>query len=404
MHMRVKIGFFLLLLTVVFGWTGCGDFEYTANLISDKDLEKYLEKKYDSEFTMTARVVTPFSEEDEGDESHSSIRYTFVDESGMESHIYRTCRYNMGGTRYYEYTDDYQVMYLRNHPELIADLYQGGFTIECETEMTEDKYATATYFVVIENSDEVRDAMTLVMDVLQNMEPLPDSGYEPGPGGIYGIEAERPKVRLKHWAFEQTVMTNVEYSFPTESLVFDKNPLEETSKAVEIMSEYAAAKYAGYGPGWEEHLKESKAYSISQVFYRGETMRFSLEYEDDYDCYVIDSREAMPQNNEFYIREIAWLAEDLGFAEEVTKDSVSFIKGTREVVFRRDGELVLCTINGQPYEYEGYYTCQTGDYSERNTLPIAVLTESDLKEIFGIRFEIDQVLERAIVSANTFEE
>ena len=202
MNVRAKVGVFLIALTAILCWTGCGDWEYTANLISDKDLEEYLEEMYDSEFTMTERLVTPFNEEYEGDESHSSIRYTFEDEDGMESHIYRTCRYNMGGTRYYEYTDDYQVMYLRNHPELIADLYNGGFAVECETEMTDDEYASATYYIVIENSNDVSAAMTLVMDVLQNMEPLPDSGYEPGPGGIFGIEVERPKVRLKHWAFE----------------------------------------------------------------------------------------------------------------------------------------------------------------------------------------------------------
>ncbi len=403
MHMRVKISFFLILLTAVLCWTGCDDLEYTANLISDKDLEEYLEKKYDSEFTMTARVVTPFSEADEGDESHSSIRYTFVDEAGMESHIYRTCRYNMGGTRYYEYTDDYQVMYLRNHPELIEDLYNGGFSVECDMEMTDDKYASATYFIVIENSDDVSAAMTLVMDVLQNMEPLPDSGYDPGPGGIYGIEAERPKVRLKHWAFEQTVMTRVEYPFPTKSLVFAMNPLEETSKAVEIMSEYAAAKYAGYGPGWEERLKDSKAYSISQVFYQGNSFRNVLNYSEEFGCYVIESTEAIPQQNEYYIQRIGWIAEDLGFVEEITDEAVSFSKGTQEIVFRRDGELVLCTINGQPYEYEGYYIYQVGDYTQRDDLPEALLTERDLEAIFGIRFEIDQVLERAIVSADSFE-
>ena len=132
-------------------------------------------------------------------------------------------------------------------------------------------------------------------------------------------------------------------------------------------------------------------------------MRSDLEYEGEYNCYVIDTREAMPQDNEFYIREIGWLAEDLGFAEEITEESIFFSKGTREVIFQRNGEQVLCTINGQPYEYEGYYIYQTGDYSERNSLPIAVLTERDLEAMFGICFEIDQVLERAIASADDFE-
>lgn len=372
---RLIYGAFLLTITLFLGLCGCGS---DHNEISAEELTAYLENKYQEKFTLKS------SEEFSPNGKRSDTRYTFESASGINCHISKVYGGGFIGYRY-SYREDYPVMYLREHPDLIAELSEGNF--EVDRTDADDGYCFETEYVLyLDSYDEIEPILVFIDLFLAGAEAIPDSGYTLSD---YEIISLRPGITVGIREDGVFYPLAVSYRYPTESnsdTGCKEDFLEGTQETyVKLVREGHLSETLS-----EDLMNLYPASAICDITYQDEIVISSMVYHRESGEYALDQSCTEYESCEFYPDRLGGLLRTLGWSEKVSKRSVVWSKGTDEVElclkgYGKNKTEMYCFKNGEEYQVCGRLAWQSG------ANPIVTLTESDLQYLFGMDFEFDQM-------------
>lgn len=372
MRRFIYILYIFAIIPVILGLCGCTN---KPKEISEEALTTYLEKKYNDTFTLKdCKKFSPHKGTD--------ILYTFESGSGIICHISKV--YSGGFMGYtYSYQEDYPTMYLRKYPELLAQLMEGDF--EAERIDTDNHYCFASnYILYFESYEEIETALEYIDDFLEKAQAIPDSGYIVPDKKITQI---RPGITIG--IKENNYQFGVYYHYPTEHL-FDKKSvndfLENAQDAyVKLVREGKLSETLS-----AEVLTKHPAPAIRNITFRDETVIDCVVYRKENSEYVIDQSCIEYKGCPFYPDKLATPLRTLGWSVKLSKRSIIWSKDADEVELCLKGYgmnhmQLHCFKNGKEYSMRGRLLWQSG------TNPIVTMSESDLKYLFGMEFQFNQV-------------
>lgn len=372
MRRFIYILYIFAIILVILGLYGCTN---KPKDISEETLTAYLEKKYNDTFTLKDRKeFSPHKGTD--------TLYTFESGSGIICHVSK--EYSGGFLGYtYSYQEDYPTMYLREYPELIAELLEGDF--EAERIDTDNNYCfESKYILYFESYEEIELILEYIDAFLEKAQAIPDSDYTIPDRKI---TQKRPNVTIG--MKENNYQFGVYYHYPTEHF-FDresKNDFLEGAQDTYVrlvregkLSETLSA----------EVLTKHPASAIRNITFHDETIIDSMVYRKEISEYVIDQSCIEYKDCPFYPDKLAALLKTLGWSVKISDRSIIWSKGADEVELCLKGygmnhTQLHCFKNGKEYSVRGQLLWQSG------TNPIVTLSESDLKYLFGMEFTFDQV-------------
>lgn len=372
MQKIIPVFFLYTMIAAMLFLCSCGN---TQKDISIETLNSYLEKKYNDTFTLIE--CNDFSEKKGND-----TLYTFESSSGISCHIAKEYSGGFLGYRY-SYTEDYPVMYLRAHPELIAGLSTRNF--EMERIDTDDQYCfDSKYVLYFNNYEEIEKALETIDTFLETATAIPDSPYSIPEGEI---TQKRPVITIN--TKECSTSFGVSYHYPSEQHPEAKQKDEFLKHAqnsyIQLVRE---KKLSETLPA--DLLQKHPAPAIRDIRFQNETVIDCMVYRRQINEYCIDQSCTEYGDCKFYPEKLDALLKKLGWNTKISKRSVTWDKDSDEITLCLKGyginnTQLHCFKNGKEYSVRGRLLWQNG------TNPIVTLSESDLKYLFGMNFTFDQV-------------
>lgn len=372
MHRFIYILYIFAIIPVILGLCGCTN---KPKELSEEALTTYLEKKYNDTFTLKdCKKFSPHKGTD--------TLYTFESGSGILCHISKV--YSGGFMGYtYSYQEDYPTMYLRKYPERIAQLMEGDF--EAERIDTDNHYCfESNYILYIDGYKQIEGALDFIDTFLEHAEAIPDSDYIIPD---HEITQRRPDITI---GIKETNTTlEAYYHYPT------KNNSDGGKK--EDFLENTQNKYVTLVR--EGHISETlsarvlekyPASAIRNITFHGNTVIDCMVYRKQNEEYCMNQSCTNYMNCLFYPDKLDTLLTTLGYKTTISKRSILWSKGTDEVElclkgYSRNNQQLHCFKNGKEYSMRGRLLWQSG------TNPIVTMSESDLKYLFGMEFQFDQI-------------
>lgn len=339
------------------------------NEISEDGLLNFLEDKYSADFTLV-----------DSETLDSDIRFTFEDENDIEFHVYK--EYNQGMFGYsYNYCDDYQVKYLREHTELLDDIFAGDYEIERRD--TFNHYESTDYALVFNNYADIAPAIEFLANFLSNVTPFSNNEYI---GSEQKIRSERISFSIANPSM--TFNPNIYFFYPSTDYLFDRDidsEIDNLQKAyVKCVREDKIDEQLPI-----EVLEKYPAQKITNVKFDDKIIFEEMYYNEQLGEYVMNEGCVYKDGRDFYCEELARLAELAGWNEMEPGDSfkISWIRGTDVVDIKSEGSAdwtLLFYTNNRELILSRPITYRTG------SSPYFMLSESELQALFGIHFEINQ--------------
>ena len=286
-------------ILVILGLYGCTN---KPKDISEEALTAYLEKKYNDTFTLKDRKeFSPHKGTD--------TLYTFESDSGIICHVSK--EYSGGFLGYtYSYQEDYPTMYLREYPELIAELLEGDF--EAERIDTDNNYCfESKYILYFESYKEIEIVLEYIDAFLEKAQAIPVSDYAIPDRKI---TQKRPDVTIG--MKENNYQFGVYYHYPTEHF-FDKesknNFLEGAQDTyVGLVREGKLSETLS-----AEVLMKHPAPAIRNITFHDEPIIDSMVYRKEISEYVIDQSCIEYKDCPFYPDKLAALLKTLGWSPKI---------------------------------------------------------------------------------------
>lgn len=161
------------------------------------------------------------------------------------------------------------------------------------------------------------------------------------------------------------------------------------------ISKVYSGGFMGYTYSYQEdyptmYLRKYPAPAIRNITFRDETVIDCVVYRKENSEYVIDQSCKEYKGCPFYPDKLATPLRTLGWSIKLSKRSIIWSKDADEVelCLKRYGMNHMqlhCFKNGKEYSMRGRLLWQSG------TNPIVTMSESDLKYLFGMEFQFDQV-------------
>lgn len=169
--MKRFISFVLCIITFMLVFTGC------RKDMNEEEVMKYLENRYHQTFTPVSSEKYPREERNYLDErvepvtttyvgGHDDIADIYMDENGLEFHVYHFLRY--GVVNSWVVTDDYCVQKLISQPELYAPLEESEFDFKYFNTIGMDEERHAGFYVTVSDYEDIRPVAELAFSVVQN--------------------------------------------------------------------------------------------------------------------------------------------------------------------------------------------------------------------------------------------
>lgn len=346
--------------------TSCGN----RNEVTEKEAASFMRNTYDKKFKVKS---------DETD-SDSNIIYELEDEDGIECSMLLKRTSQLFGYNYYVY-EDYQAQYVFSRPEMYEDLENGGF----ETERISDLFSQKSGFkLYIDSFEEVAPAVELAYSVIGAAEPISVEEYELSYDYSYPENQEKDIISLPATIFivyANGDKTIEQVNFPTD-LECEERGLQDIVDSAEKAYVEAVRRGDIEETLGDEILNSHYAEKICSITYNGEPLICDMHYSEEWGEYFFWEGGGETEECKVYYRELSSLLETLGWTTQCSEYSVLWEKDGRTVSVSLSENRLSCAKDGEAYTAFGEI-----DVSWK-TLK---LTERDMRELFGIEFEFDQV-------------
>lgn len=390
MKVKSKLILFLVCIVSMILLTGCNKYK----VMEGSEVTDYLSERYGGEFEMVSMEQKDRCDRDYLDPKMEMLNtknsdvnedkdyiYTIKDEKGVEFHLVGFKMYGWGS--YYRYTDDYCVQVIKSNAALDDALEALGYPYTYYNEIGYNEMAQAYFAVEITSFDDVAGVVTDIYEMLTDVTFV--TPYKDYPDEEYSVCGIRPCIRLTSqgteiWRMyfsgvEAKELSSVEYQIR----LAERNYVDIV-RGGGIKEALAAEVLLTYGPGM-----------ISDVSYQGKDVPICLynaigylEHIESDNYMVVDGAIKKDDLEErVYYEELCILLSAVGYQTFFTENAVTWTKDDNVVVISAKGYEYSCMHNGEKYEAEG---------SISHNLK---LTEKDMQELFGIRYEIDKIAETA---------
>ncbi len=383
----------ILSLCVLCTLTACGKYRKAEK----SDAIEYIENRYQTEIqsiTETKRdrnqrecldtSASPYSNDsfDYDERDNADIIFEIEDKNGIHFHMVQMYQYGWVG--YYRITEDYLVQLLRSKPELYENLENSPYRCRYVNTIGADDIPHAGFELFLSNFEDVRPAVTLAYEsIMQENALLPDTEAIPE-----YLSAHNLIPRITFIAGEKTTLGNIQYRTTGNA---ERDDLQEYIRILEqeyvqqvrngtISEELSKDILNTYGPK-----------QITEVYYAGNKIpNFRIYYgrdktlETDWDCYIVWDNDKKTEDCDIYYDDLDRLLTSVGYHMTCDKDSITWTNDQHSVTIRGNNKNRICMHNGEEYQPEGIL----------NTA-LVKFTEKDLRELFGIRLEIDKIAETA---------
>ncbi len=165
----------------------------------------YLTKIYGKEFKLSERCRLPGCHPNE-----YRKYYLFKDPDGIECHVFFDVEHSTDGW-HYDVTEDYQVKYLENHPEIYSSLAEGNRDVKLESRDF-SFHSMAKLVVHYSDYDDISSAVNFASDKLSSVSRI----YDPSPDpiileGPISIKSETVKVVFRPYGADDGENFNEPY-------------------------------------------------------------------------------------------------------------------------------------------------------------------------------------------------
>ncbi len=170
--MKRFVLFVLFIITFSFIFTGC------RKDLNEEEVLKYLKNRYHQTFTLVSSKKYPREERNYLDERVEPITTTYgagnkddivdiyMDENGIEFHVYHFFRYGIAGN--WLVTDDYCVQKLISQSELYAPLEESEFDFKYFNTIGMDEERYAGFYVTVSEYEDIRPVAEVAFEAVQN--------------------------------------------------------------------------------------------------------------------------------------------------------------------------------------------------------------------------------------------
>lgn len=385
-----KIIFFLVCMTSMVLLSGCNKYQE----MEGREVTDYLSERYGGKFEIVSVEQKDRCDRDYLDaemeklnEKNSDVNedkdyiYTIKDENGVEFHLVGFKMYGFGS--YYRYTDDYCVQAVKAKDTLDDALDALGFPYTYYNEIGYYDSPQAYFEVEIANFADVAGVVTDIYEMLTDEAFI--TPYKSYPDEEYSVYGVRPTINvtsqgIEIWRMyfpevEDDEMDSVEYQIR----LAERNYADKVREG-SIKEELATEVLLTYGPR-----------TILDVSYQGKDVPICLYNAINYlehiesDDYMVADGAIKKDNLEerVYYEELCILLSAVGYKTVFSEDAVTWTKDGNVVTIAAKGYEYSCTHNGEKYVAEGSIS-----HSMK-------LTEKDMQELFGIRYQIDKIAETA---------
>lgn len=356
-----------MILPVMLSFLLCGCETYNDR--NEKQAEGFLEDYYDRDFTFISSEVT---------EEKKDKLYVFEDEDGIECHFYMEYMTGVFNGQYYS-REDYQAMYFLAHPELYEDIQSGKWQVTEDS--IDEYYSEAGLLLKYYSYEDIEEAVEFVYSELSEI----DSVFKgDGFSEESGIDSVYPTITFQRNGCEEIRGWNCQIEVPlNEAEMTDKETVITTLQNVFVQNARENGE-AHLIP--EEILNENPVYCVRNITHNGEIVIDTMLYLEEYNEYTLYDQfdEAM------YTDKLGRLLHSMGWGEEcVTDGEMMWRKDDRYVSFKADDSRgkIEVSADGESYNMLGEIGCSGSETG------FITLTETDLKRLFGIEIEFDQLNE-----------
>lgn len=377
--MKRFISFVLCIITFMFVFAGC------RKDMNEEEVMKYLENRYHQTFTPVSSKKYPREERNYLDERVEPVTTTYgagnaddiadiyMDENGLEFHVYHFIRY--GVVNSWVVTDDYCVQKLVSQPELYAPLEESGFGFKYFNTIGMDEERYAGFYVTVSDYEDIRPITELAFSVAQNEKAvLPDCGI------IDNEDFYRMSIIPAIYLVMEDGTELGRLKFRTEQIpqITDK----------EDFIHIAEKRFSG---GEDYHYNNK--YDTIPLYADDKRVAFmEREYWDG----RYNIKDSVPLHKKMEFKQLRTLCELAGYTVKPNGDKLRIEKGDDRITIRRTKGKYSDFIvykNGEIFITEG----RIDDILQED---VCRLTIADYYYLFGIKITVDYENEKAFVETS----
>lgn len=367
-------------MTFSFAVTGC------RKDLNEEEVMKYLENRYHQTFTLVSSKKYPREERNYLDKraepvikiyggGHDDIADIYMDENGLEFHVYHFFRYGVAGN--WVVTDDYCVQKLVSQPELYAPLEESEFDFKYFNTIGMDEERYAGFYVTVSDYEDIRPIAELAFSVVQN---------EKAVLCYYGIIDNEDFYRMSITPAIYLVTENGE---ELGRLKFRTEQIPQITDKEDFI--HIAEKRFSYSDDYHYNNK----YDTIPLYADGKQVAFlEREYWDG--CYNI--KDSVPLHKKMEFKQLCTLCELAGYTfNSVTDDKLRIERGDDRITIRRTKNFNSADRSNFTVFKNGKIFVTEGKIDNVLQEDVCRLTIADYYYLFGIKITVDYENEKAFV-------